>query len=191
VVLKGACHEIPPNFGQSLYPRRTAYLLFCLDGLCSGCPGRFPRFFTIDFPGSTFTQANGISNSGKIVGSYGTAAGDLNGFLDVGGVFTALDVPGSSLTYAYGINSSGSIVGYYDISPSQPSGFLYSGFSTIDVPGASQTWAYGINGSGSIVGYYEAPAGDQHGFLYAGGDFTTIDVPGATGDYSYTERQTS
>jgi hypothetical protein len=39
--------------------------------------------------------------------------------------------------------------------------------------------ASGINDSGQIVGYY--PPMYVHGFLDTGGNFTTIDIPGATG----------
>jgi uncharacterized membrane protein len=38
-------------------------------------------YTTLDPPGSTYTQANGINDSRQIVGSYVDAAGNAHGFL--------------------------------------------------------------------------------------------------------------
>jgi hypothetical protein len=38
-------------------------------------------FATINVPGAIFTVANGINNSGQIVGQYGNATGPYQGFL--------------------------------------------------------------------------------------------------------------
>ena len=115
-------------------------------------------FTTIDFPGSTYTTADGINNSGQIVGSY-QSAGVLHGYLLSGGVFTTIDLSQGAL----GINDSGQIVGR-----SGADGFLLSGgiFSTIDFPGSTVTVDVGINNSGQIVGIYQmAGENRDHGFL--------------------------
>jgi hypothetical protein len=39
------------------------------------------NFFTFDFPGSTFTSLNGISNQGNITGRYVDASGIAHGFI--------------------------------------------------------------------------------------------------------------
>ena len=50
------------------------------------------------------------------------------------------------------------------------------------MPGATLTVAQGINNAGTIVGIYEDDEG-FHGFVRSRkGDFTTVNVPGASGD---------
>jgi len=39
------------------------------------------NFFTFDYPGSTFTSLNGISDQGLICGRYADASGNTHGFL--------------------------------------------------------------------------------------------------------------
>src|SRR6516162_8884849 len=77
-------------------------------------------FSTLDVPGASFAfgllNANGINDSGQIVGTYGGGAG-INGFLLDQGRYTTLDVPGANSGYdgtqANGINALGQIVGSY------------------------------------------------------------------------------
>jgi len=124
------------------------------------------------------TVANGINNSGEIVGSYYDSTGTrISGFLDNGGVFTTITVAANTNTFATGINDNGQIVGY-----AAGSGFLDTGglFSSIKAPGASFTAATGINDNGQIVGYYRTSSGGEYGFLDTGGVFTSISVPGAS-----------
>jgi uncharacterized membrane protein len=66
----------------------------------------------VPFAGVTETDANGVNNSGQIVGFYFDASGG-HAFLDSGGMFSTLVVPGSSFTSANGINNAGLIVGHY------------------------------------------------------------------------------
>src|SRR5262245_16614819 len=69
-------------------------------------------FTPIDVPGATSTVAQGINDSGQIVGQFFDALGS-HGFLDSGGSFTTIDVPGAIRpfgTNAFGINGSGQIV---------------------------------------------------------------------------------
>jgi len=136
------------------------------------------------YPGSSYTGAIGINNSGEISGYFSNTSNFFGqGFTYSGGVFSVFDVPfpGAMQTFAYGLNNSGQIVGdYYDASGYH--GFLDSGglFSPISVPGApNATSASGINDSGQIVGYYHLPSG-YNGFLDNGGVPSTFDVPGAS-----------
>jgi hypothetical protein len=70
---------------------------------------------SIDVPGATSTQAQGINPQGEIVGQY-TAGGTTHGFLlDMQGSFTSIDVPGATSTIAQGINPQGEIVGTYSV----------------------------------------------------------------------------
>jgi probable HAF family extracellular repeat protein len=69
-------------------------------------------YTTLDVPGAYYTIANGINNSGQIVGYYADGHG-YHGFLFDQGNYTTLQVPGSYFTYPYGISNSGQIVGSY------------------------------------------------------------------------------
>src|SRR6267143_1261002 len=93
-------------------------------------------FTTIDFPGASFTSAQGINPRGDIVGNYGSA-GVFHGYLLSGGEFASIDFPGASASQALGINPRGDIVGAYT-SAGVTHGYLLSGgeFTTIDFPGA-------------------------------------------------------
>jgi probable HAF family extracellular repeat protein len=136
-------------------------------------------FTTLDPPGSTYTEAYGINNSGQIVGKY-VDAGGQHGFLFDQGSYTTLDVPGAASTSASGINDSGQIVGSYGDAVSSH-GFLFDqgSYTTLDVPGSTYTEAYGINNSGQVVGYYLVSATyPAHGFLFDQGNYTMLDVPG-------------
>ena len=83
-------------------------------------------YTTIDPPGSTYTDANGINDASQIVGEYGDFGTiTFRGFLrDVDGSYTIFDVPGARDTKAYGINDAGQIVGYYTDAPGTIHGFL-------------------------------------------------------------------
>jgi probable HAF family extracellular repeat protein len=75
-----------------------------------------PSLYTLAVPGAYGTFAEGINNSGQIVGSYDAGGQHYHGFLLNQGSYTTLDPPGSSpsffgLTGAHGINDSGQIVG--------------------------------------------------------------------------------
>src|SRR5204863_7137588 len=124
--------------------------------------------------------ANGINDSGQIVGFYTT--GDLitggrgHGFLYSGGIYTTLDDPlATGGTFATGINNAGEVVGYYfDYGDPKTHGFLYSDgiYTTLDDPsatvgsafGSGSTVANGIDDAGDIVGYYTDSTGLNHGF---------------------------
>jgi probable HAF family extracellular repeat protein len=155
----------------------AARVLLLLSVALSTALGDSFTFQTLDFPGSSFTQAFGINSSGEIVGALSSG-----GFVYNAGNFSNFDVPGSTHTGAKGINELGQIVGEYDTSSAGPIAFLYSGgsFTSISPPGASSATANGINSTGLIVGQYtdSTHSGNEQGFLYDGKAFTTIDFPG-------------
>jgi uncharacterized membrane protein len=135
-------------------------------------------FKSIDVPGSNFTTAFKINDSGQIVGDYQVPPqSDVDhGYLLSGNNYFKLDVDQAS-----GINDSGQIVGQ-----TGNHGFLLSGatYSTFDVPGSTFTQPLGINDGGQIVGGYsssnETSSNPNHGFLVSGGEYSTIDFPGST-----------
>ena len=137
-------------------------------------------FTTIDFPGSSFTEAVGINGRGQIVGFYLDAEGTIHGFLrDRGrgarrdeGVFTTIELPGALATSADDINNRGQIVGTYsEVSNTRPldaprAYLLDDGaFTLIDAFGADNTQIGRINDRGEFVGAYFDAGGPTLGFL--------------------------
>ena len=134
-------------------------------------------FTTLSYPGSIYTVAYGINNSGDIVGTYVSGSGSQNGFVYSKGKYAKIVDPECNYLLAAGINVSREVVG---VCGSQAFTYTSGGFSLLNYPGATVTLANGINTQGDVVGVYDDENGEQHGFLYSGGVFTDIDPPGAT-----------
>jgi len=143
-------------------------------------------FKPLKYPGGTDTCPEGVSDNGRVAGSYADKSGNVHGFLLVGGKYTSFDYSGAVETVGFGVNNAGVIVGfYYDGTATH--GFKLKGgvFTNIDPTGAACGYAEAINDNGQIVGGYsltdpKCNAGVQ-GYLLSGGSYTTIDYPGATG----------
>ena len=140
-------------------------------------------FGSVNFPGAIQQVANGVNDSGEIVGFYEDSSGVVHGYLESGGVFTTIDVPfsGATATGPEAINNSGEIVGIWDDATTSH-GFLLSGgtYTSFDYPGAVLTEALDMNNSGEIVGDYVDATGIQHGFSLSGGIYAIFDPPGST-----------
>ena len=119
-------------------------------------------FTTIDVPGSSFTAALGINDTGQIVGIFLDASGTGHGFLLSGGILLPSMFPAS---VAHPTTASTTPARLWEFS-SRTAGFLLSegSFTTIDVPGSSGTQALGINDTGQIVGNF-LDASEGHGTL--------------------------
>src|SRR5262249_42133866 len=128
----------------------------------------------VDVPRVRFTYANGINNSGQIVGSYDDPfIAHSHGFLLDNGVFTYFDAPDAILTEAYGINNSGQIVGYFRPPSREFHGFLKDNevYTTFGLPGLQNSFNFvgGINDSGVVVGYFQRAAeGSDYSGFYVG-----------------------
>lgn len=130
-------------------------------------------FTTLTGPaGVPFISANGINDSGQVVGDY-----DLNGseygYIYSGGTYTTLAGPtGSTSTQANGINNNGQIVGTY-VNSTGTYSYLYSSgvYTTLSVPAGSI--ANGISNNGQIVGVLNS----AHGFVETGNTYTTFVAP--------------
>src|SRR5512136_1531284 len=61
--------------------------------------------------GGAWSEANGINDSGQIVGAGITSSGEMRAYLWKNGVVTDLGSLGGPVTYAYTINHVGQIVG--------------------------------------------------------------------------------
>jgi probable HAF family extracellular repeat protein len=139
-------------------------------------------YSTIDPPGrGPFASANGINNTGRVIGYYTDPQHRQHEFQYADGQFVSRDAPNSGNTVGFGINDAGEGVGEVDTQSGDSYGFLMvnGGFAPIRFPGAILTVARAINNQGDIVGTYVDTASATHGFLVHDGVFTTLDVPGA------------
>lgn len=160
------------------------------DGFDHGFLLRKGVVTTIDFPGAAQTIAQGINNSGVVVGEWDIldANGNLlayHGFVWKDGAFSEVNFPGSADTSILGVNARGDYVGVWDSEiytvSGMAHGFIYSKgkFTSFDFPDAPITQAADINADGLIAGVYIDTNGTRHGFLKRGDTYTTLDFPGA------------
>jgi probable HAF family extracellular repeat protein len=137
------------------------------------------NYTSIDYPGSTGTEALGINNAGVISGLYETEMStQVHGFILKDGTFTSYDYPGFvGQTDGTGINNNGVTTGYYDFD--NETGFTYTngGFNSFNYPGAEYTYAFALNDNEQVAGYYRVGSTNPIGFLYSGGKFTAIEYP--------------
>ncbi|HEY0565532.1 MAG TPA: hypothetical protein VGC88_08105, partial [Terriglobales bacterium] len=141
------------------------------------------KFVSINFPGASATQANGINNHNQIVGSFELGAGCnptfLNcvdhGFRLISGKFTRFDVSGAVSTSIHGVNDLGDIVGSYRTKDNKTHGFLrlHTGkFTTLNFPDGRGTVAMAVNNALTVVG---SASDGLHGFVWKNGKFTQWD----------------
>ena len=128
--------------------------------------------------GGTAGYANGINDSGTIVGDYADSNGSAHAVSYANGVVTSLDSSGTyAMSVATAINNSGTIVGYAGAGPignTLPIAFVYSNgeLSNLNslvsgLPGGeSLVQATAINTNGDIVGFGNSgPDTAAFGFL--------------------------
>ena len=154
----------------------------------AGPPPAMGHFSKINVPGGKQLQAEGISDSGVIVGCY-EAKTSVRSFIDKHGKISTFADPAAkgrgAVTCAFGIDDAGVIVGYYRSPNSAEHGFVLRNgrFRSITAPGAGKrdgqgTFAIGINRSGVIVGdYITGRASTARGFVLKNGEFRTVRVP--------------
>ncbi len=87
-------------------------------GRVEGFLGKGDRITELLYPGASETKALGISNDGRIVGTYNDAAGATHGFILRGAAaipqWQTFDAPKArGMTVLTGISSGGQLVGYY------------------------------------------------------------------------------
>lgn len=129
-------------------------------------------------PGASFTIAEGISDSGLIVGSYYSPQGE-QGFLLRRGAYSSVAYPGAMATSLYGVNASGVAIGVFFDSQGVETAFTVDkkgAFQPLSIPGAVSSDGLAINNRGATAGYYRAPGEQPVGFVMEAGDLTTIDL---------------
>ena len=152
-------------------------------GWCTGTSGS-PIGFTyvkgkfkpVTIKGAVEVEADGINNSGQVVGTYFDSAGAEHGFLLTGKKLTALNPPGvGSSATAWSINDAG-LIAVYGINTA---GTAYLSYTTADSGKTYQPFAYtgkgagslgtvihGINNNGDITGTYFDTNSEGKGVLF-------------------------
>jgi probable HAF family extracellular repeat protein len=101
------------------------------------------------------TEANGINDSGEVVGTGYLTSSNFHAFLFSGGKMKDLGPPGAFQASAIAINNSSQIIGGYYLASGATGEFLFTGgkMTTLPTPaGASAVSAFAINDNGEIAG---------------------------------------
>jgi probable HAF family extracellular repeat protein len=123
--------------------------------------------------GGTSSSAEGINNSGQVIGASTATGGVHYAFLYSGGAMQNLgSLSLGSSSVASAINNRGQVVG----GSTSSDAFLYSGGTLQDLGtfGGPAGWAFGISDSGQVVGWADTRSGHEDAFLYSGGTIQDI-----------------
>jgi hypothetical protein len=126
---------------------------------------------TINYPGASFTQVNGVTDTEIVIGHFIGSDGHFHGFILQDGNFKQLDFPGANDTFPFYLNARGDLVGEWDpFSGVAGHGFLLTKdgqWTSIDAPGApdNSTLAIGINDHNKILGEFFDQNGQPRMFL--------------------------
>jgi hypothetical protein len=109
-------------------------------------------FVNLNYPGSQYTLATGINDSGTIVGFYADSVG-IHGFIYSGGKWAPLNFDTTNTTQVFGISNANKIVGV-STSNEPSTSFLYENgtFKVISYPNSFSTQVAGIAANGQITG---------------------------------------
>ncbi len=127
-----------------------------------------------------FSRANGINDTGEIVGDFLTSDNRYHGFMYSSGTYTTYDETSTESCGIFGINSTGDFAG--DVGDGPVRAFVnIKGVKTEFTPtGAVNAYAYAINTSDEVVGTYYDSSNNAHGFSWVTtGTVTQITYPGA------------
>jgi VCBS repeat-containing protein len=122
------------------------------------------------------TFAQGINDSGAIVGWFIDANNKQHGFIDNGGVFTTVDDPlGANGTVLNGINDAGAMVGYYIDANHVTHGFV-----------ADPTVTITVRDSGGLDFHNDNPLKEMGaGTVQPGGSSTTFTIVDAAAHHEF------
>ena len=134
--------------------------------------------------GGDYSIANGINNSGTVVGEASTTNGHDHAFAYANGTMKDLGDLGGGSSSAADINAAGVIVGQSSTTNGSTHGFVYANGVMTDVGtiGGTYSTAYLINSNGQVAGLgYTLNNAQTHGFFYNG---TITDLGDLGGGYS-------
>jgi len=145
------------------------------------------NFETINYPGDTFTQLLGISNSDTIAGYHGATVNQGFTLVLSSKTFTNENFPGSAQTQVIAINNNSETAGFYIDATGNTHGFTdqRDSFLKVDYPGTPFNQLLGLNDSGQAAGYYSTKAdgtGPDYAYIYNefGSVFGLFNIPGST-----------
>ena len=129
-------------------------------------------------PGGTFGYANGINNSGWVIGNSDASGQPAHAMLWTGSTPTDLGTLGGSQSFAKAINNAGQVVGAsYLPGDTYAHGTFWSTQGIVDLgtlPGGTYSIAYGLNNRGQAVGDSYSANGPRHTILWNG--LNTVDL---------------
>ena len=137
----------------------------------SGVRRGFSGDTIVEVPGASETNADFVSWTGHIVGSYADAAGTYHAYMrSVTGRFLYIDLPAAlNLEYFFlhGLNESRSVVGRAKEVGDIPRTYVGNPLNLRELrfPGSVSTEGWNINQDGSVVGHYDSSDGRRHGFI--------------------------
>jgi hypothetical protein len=142
-------------------------------------------YTTLVVPGSNnFTRANGINDTGVIVGDFFTSSDNAyHGFIYKKNKFTQYDVQlGTVSTSIWSINNAGNFAGSIGSNGNPNQAFINIGGNVTEFYGSGSlsSYAYAINNSNGVAGDYYDSSNNPHCFYRsASGAVSLINVPNA------------
>jgi len=139
-------------------------------------------YVSFDAPGSSTTQAIGISSQNTIFGDYTKTSGPAAGFLmNEYGTYTTIFYPGQTGTYLTGLDGANQASGYYVTATGATQAFVWNNgtYQVPPLPTNRFSYAMGVNESGDVAGWYLDPKSVTHGFVWnlATNALITINAP--------------
>ena len=121
--------------------------------------------------GGEFSVANGLNDSGQVVGTSDTNSDEVRGFVWQNGKMTRIGTLGGPFSAATGINNKGEVVGISAASSGQAHAFIWNNGSMRDIsaqcPG-KQNAASVINDNSDIAGVFTEDGQSIHTFVLSG-----------------------
>jgi probable HAF family extracellular repeat protein len=134
-----------------------------------------------------WNSAQGVNQSGVVVGTSYDAKGNFRGFVWSNGTMTPLGTLGGQWSEGYAINNKGQTTGIaYTKGNLEAHAFLQTGSKVTDLGTLAgplfTSWGFAINDSGVVVGQSDFQGG-YHAFIYAGGKLKDLNklIPAGSG----------
>ena len=137
---------------------------------------------TIDYPGASFTQVNGVTDTDAVIGHFIGSDGHFHGFVLQDGAFRQIDFPGANDTFPFYMNAGGDIAGEWTpFSGVAGHGFILTKdgqWTSFDAPGApdNSTFAIGINDRGLVLGEFFQSSGLPRVFVVRSSQLQSLEA---------------
>ncbi len=135
-------------------------------------------------PGYTTTEAQGINEAGRIVGTSGDGGSQSRPFLWNDGVLTNLGTLGGSRGIAHGISDTGFIAGESEVASHEMHAFLWENGNMKDL-GLGVAFAVNDQGQAAGCGFPTSSAPPCHAVLWQAGQITDLGTLGGHSGSAY------